>query len=239
MKARSVVIFFSLLLCIQAFGGDTLYFRLSNPWNTKKSPTGEYVRKCVFEKDYCHIWDFNSKGVLVTESYYTDTTFTRKLFCHKYYNEQKGFLEQTRCYENGRLNGYNVNYTEQGDTASYAIFKENEVVRSWSAKGDDKPLVVERLEEEAVFPNGRTAWIKYLSENLSYPAALKEKISGEVVARVHVDSTGLVSEVEILKSLHPLLDAEVTRVLKNSPRWKPAKQNGKAVTLTFTQPFNF
>lgn len=231
-----ILLFFTSL---QVFGSDTLYFRLSNPWNTQRSATGEYLRKCVKEQDYYHTWDYNRQNMLVVESFYADTTFTRKLFCHKYFNEIAGYLEQTRCYENGQLNGYNVNYSTKGDTVSYAVFSNGEVIRSWSREKETKQQVFQMVEEEAEFPGGKEGWRKYLSENLSYPSGLKEKVSGKVVARVYVDKTGAVSQVDILTSLHPLLDAEVVRVLKSSPKWKPARQNGKAVSLVFTQPITF
>jgi TonB family protein len=223
-----------------AFGGDTLYFRLSNPWNTVKSPTGRYLRKCVKENDYYHCWDYNSKNVLITESFYSDTNFTRKLFCHKYYNETRGFLEQTRCYENGRLNGYFVDYNEKGDTTAYQVYNNGDVVKEWSSEPSDNSKVFEMVEEEAEFPGGHSAWLNFLTENLTYPKALKkEKISGQVIAKVCVDPTGKINNVEIIKSLHPLLDEEVIRAIKSSPKWKPARQNGKTVQMTFTQPINF
>jgi TonB family protein len=185
------------------------------------------------------VWDFNQSNILVTESFYSDTTFKRKLFCHKYFNEKKGFLEQTRCYDNGQLNGYMVDYDEKGDTTSYSVLDHNNLIRSWSSKPEDTSRTFTTIESVGEFPGGKTAWVKYLSENLSYPKQLKEKISGQVIVKVHIDSTGVVNEVEVLKSLHPLLDAEVIRVIKNSPKWKPAMQNGKAVPMTFTQPISF
>jgi protein TonB len=95
------------------------------------------------------------------------------------------------------------------------------------------------IEETPEFPGGRSVWLSYLGENLTYPKVLKEKISGQVVAKVYVDPTGTVSNVEIIKSLHPLLDEEVIRVIKGSPKWKPAKHNGKTVQMTFNQPVTF
>ena len=239
MIKQQLLLILLFFMKIQAFGNDTLYVRLSNPWNTKRSPTGDYLRKCVKEQDYYHTWDYNRQDKLVVESFYTDTSFTRKLFCHKYFNKTGGYLEQTRCYENGQLNGYNVSYASNGDTVSYAVFSNGEVVRSWSREKETKPQVFQMIEVAAEFPGGLNGWRKYLSENLTYPAALKEKLSGNVHARVYVDKTGTVTRVEILKSLHPLLDAEVVRVMKNSPKWKPAWQNGKAVSFMFTQPVTF
>ena len=195
MALKTLFFLLILVVCTTAFASDTLYFRLSNPWNTVKSPTGNYLRKCVKENDYYHCWDYNTNNILVTESFYSDTNFTRKLFCHKYFNEAKGFLDQTRCYENGRLHGYFVGYNENGDTTSYQVYNNGEVVKEWSSDIADSANVIEITQESAEFPGGQSAWINYLSENLTYPKKLKkEKISGQVIAKIYIDSTGTVSK---------------------------------------------
>jgi len=240
MVLKTSLLLLTFFISVTAFANDTLYFRLSNPWNTVKSPTGKYLRKCIKENDYYHCWDYNGRNLLVTESFYADTNFTRKLLCHKYFSETKGFLEQTRCYENGRLHGYFVDYNEKGDTTAYQVYDQGAVVKEWSSRPADNSKVFEMIEESAEFPGGQSAWLTYLGDNIKYPKSLKkEKISGQVIAKVIVDPTGYVSTVEIVKSLHPLLDEEVIIVIKKSPKWKPAKQNGKNVPLTFTQPINF
>ncbi|OIR05700.1 gram-negative bacterial tonB protein [mine drainage metagenome] len=241
MTPKTLLFFLPLFICATLIASDTLYFRLSNPWNTVKSPTGNYLRKCIKENDYCHCWDYNASNILVTESFYSDTNFTRKLFCHKYYNGAKGFLEQIRCYENGRLNGYFVDYNEKGDTTDYQVYKNGELIKEWSSDIPDRTAnVIQLTQEAAEFPGGQSAWISYLSENLTYPKKLKkEKISGQVIAKIYIAPTGTITNVEIIKSLHPLLDYEVIRVIKSSPKWEPAKQNGKAVQMTFTQTVNF
>jgi hypothetical protein len=220
MTLKTLFFFLTLFVGATVFASDTLYFRLSNPINTVKSPTGNYLRKCVKENDYYHCWDYNNNNILVTESFYSDTNFTRKLFCHKYFNETKGFLEQTRCYENGRLDGYFVDYNEKGDTTHYQVYDKGEVIKEWSSDiPDSSANVIELTQEAAQFPGGQSAWINYLSENLAYPKKLKkEKISGQVIAKVYIDPTGTISNVEIIKSLHPLLDDEVIRVIKGSPK---------------------
>jgi TonB family protein len=240
MNIKTPLFFLTLFVCSTVFGSDTLYFRLSNPWNTIKSPTGKYLRKCVKENDYYHAWDYNSNNVLVTESFYSDTNFTRKLLCHKYFNETKGFLEQTRCYENGRLHGYFVDYNTKGDTTAYQVYDNGALAKSWSSEKDNSAPTFTMNEEAAEFPGGRAAWLSYLGDNLKYPKALKkEKVSGQVLTKIIIDKEGNVSSVQIVNSLHPLLDEEVVRVMKASPKWKPAKQNGKAVQMTLTQPVSF
>ena len=240
MTLKTPLLLLLLIICATAFANDTLYFRLSNPWNTVKSPTGQYLRKCIKENDYYHCWDYNGRNILVTESFYTDTTFGRKLKCHKYFNETKGFLEQTRCYENGRLHGYFVDYNAKGDTTAYQVYENGAATKEWRSDATESTQVFQMVETTAEFPGGRSAWLSYLGDNLQYPKKLKkEKVSGQVIAKVFVDPTGVVSNVEIVKSLHPLLDEEVVRVIKGSPKWKPATQNGKTVQMTFNQPITF
>lgn len=237
-KVRSLLLF--LLISLTALSSDTLFFRLSNPWNTIKSPTGQYLRKCVKENEYYHTWDYNSNNILVAESYYSDTNFTQKLLCHKYFSEKTGLQEQTRCYENGRLHGYFVDYKPNGDTSAYQVYDNGALVKEWSSKATSEPTTFTMIEEKAEFPGGRSAWLSYLGENIRYPIALrKEKITGKVVVKVYVEATGEVGNVEIVRGLHPSLDQQVVRVIKKSPKWKPAKQNGKAVRMTFEQPVTF
>jgi TonB family protein len=241
MKAAITIILLTLTLHGQA--NDTLYFHLSNPWNTVKDPNGKYLRKCLVENSSCHVWDFNQNGVLVTESFYADTNFKTKLFCHKYYNEQEGWLQQTRCYLNGRLDGYFVDYDKKGDTTGYDVYKQGEVVKSWSLHPDESDPVLDALiksEKQAEFPGGPTAWLTYLSNNIEYPPAARGKnISGQVIVQFTVGISGKTENVQVVKSLDPLLDKEAIRVIQKSPKWKPAMQNNKKVLAQMTQAINF
>ena len=237
------IFFLAILSFSDVFGSDTLYFRLSNPWNTIKDPNGSYLRKCVRENDYYHVWDYNRKNVLVTESYYADTTFKKKMLCHKYFNEQNGLLEQTRCYKDGRLNGYFVDYDNKGDTTDYQVYENGDVIKSWSLHPEERDTVLEALvkqEVKAEFPGGSEGWVNYLSRNLRYPSQLKDSgITGQVILRFTITSKGKIEDIIVVKSLHPLFDKEAVRVISESPKWKPAEQLGKKVQTTITQPINF
>ena len=238
MKLNKATFLFTVFISSSVLGSDTLFFRLSNPINTVKSPTGKYLRKCIKENDYYHAWDYNSKNILVAESFYSDTNFTRKLLCHKYFNEIKGYLEQTRCYENGRLNGYFVDYDEKGDTTAYQVYNNGEVVKEWSAETQSNTPTFVMNEEPAEFPGGETAWLKYLGNNLKYPDSL-QNVKGQVLLKFVINKMGVIESVVIIKSLQPILDKEAIRVIMKSPKWRPAKQNGIKVQASKTQPINF
>jgi TonB family protein len=239
MNRKLVLILFILLSIEKVYSSDTLYFKLSNPWNTVKDIKGNYTRKSVAEKDYFHVWDYNKKNKIVTESFYTDTNFVKKLFCHKYYNEEKGYLEQTRCYENGRLDGYFVIYDEKGDTTDYTIYKNGDILKSWSLHPEDNEDFIAN-EVEAKFQNGENDWNQYLQKNIKVPTSSgNQNIKGQVIVKFTIETTGKIGNTEIIKSLNPIFDKEAIRVIKKSPKWKPAMQKGKKVQATRTQPITF
>jgi protein TonB len=60
-----------------------------------------------------------------------------------------------------------------------------------------------------------------------------------VLVRFAVGEDGTVTQFEILQSGGNAFDNEVLRVLKKMPKWKPAIQNGRAVSVMFTQPVTF
>ncbi len=87
---------------------------------------------------------------------------------------------------------------------------------------------------------GPDGFREYLGKNLNYPKIAAENgISGRVFVRFIVEEDGSVSNVTVVKGVDPALDAEAVRVIKNSPNWKPGKQRGQKVRVSFTFPINF
>ncbi len=64
-------------------------------------------------------------------------------------------------------------------------------------------------------------------------------ISGTVTVKFVVGTNGGVQEVEVIKGLLPALDQEAVRVIKSSPKWKPAMKDGHPVRMTYTIPVAF
>ena len=80
----------------------------------------------------------------------------------------------------------------------------------------------------------------WVMTQVKYPKeALKNGISGKVFAEFVIDRDGQVTDVKIKKGVDKLLDDEVVRVIKSSPKWTPGKQRGKSVKVQFTFPINF
>ncbi|MFC2631844.1 MAG: energy transducer TonB, partial [Porphyromonas pasteri] len=54
-----------------------------------------------------------------------------------------------------------------------------------------------------------------------------------------VERDGSATAVEVYKGVDPALDKEAVRVVKSIPKWKPGKQQGKAVRTRYVIPIVF
>lgn len=96
------------------------------------------------------------------------------------------------------------------------------------------------VEEMPSFPGGDAALMKYLSNNIKYPAIAKDAgIQGTVFVTFVVDEKGDVKDVKVLRSLGGGTDEEAVRVVKGMPKWSPGKQRGKAVKVQYNLPIRF
>lgn len=97
-----------------------------------------------------------------------------------------------------------------------------------------------KVEKKSSFKGGTPALIEYLQTNLNYPQdALDAEIEGRVFIHFTVDKDGSIEDIEVIRSVHPSLDKEAVRVVKNMPKWEPAEAFGKKVKSAFTLPVNF
>ncbi|HLK98823.1 MAG TPA: energy transducer TonB, partial [Hymenobacter sp.] len=94
------------------------------------------------------------------------------------------------------------------------------------------------MEQMPVYKNGGSdGLMSYIRKNLKYPA--KAKAYGKVFISFVVTKTGTVKNVRVLKSLEPLLDAEVVRVVQQMGPWIPGKQINRPINVSYTLPVSF
>lgn len=96
------------------------------------------------------------------------------------------------------------------------------------------------VEDQPEFPGGMPAFYKFVGDNMKYPAqARRMGIEGRVFVQFVVDKDGTVTEVKAVKGIGAGCDEEAERVLRQSPKFKPGKQRGRAVKVRMVLPIIF
>ena len=134
---------------------------------------------------------------------------------------------------------------ETEDLNINAEVEQNEVIEEYVA-----PEVVEEevseteifqiVEEMPSFPGGEAKLMEYVAKNIKYPQIARETgIQGRVFVGFVVEPDGSISNVKLLRGIGGGCDEEAMRVIKSLPKWKPGKQRGKAVRVSYQIPVFF
>jgi len=129
---------------------------------------------------------------------------------------------------------WNPNIYEDGIVEEVII--DGKVVQD----NDDKVFVT--VEVEPAFPGGEREWRQFLQNNLDVDLPLKNKApkgTYTVLLQFIVDKEGNLSDFNALTTHGYGMEEEAIRVMKQSPKWKPAMQNGRTVQAYRKQPMTF
>ncbi len=114
---------------------------------------------------------------------------------------------------------------------------------------DEKPEIednaihdVVTVEQMPSFPDGEAALFKYLSENIKYPDFARDNgIEGTAYLGFTVEKDGSITDIVVRRGVKggKVCDEEAMRVVRNMPKWKPGKQNGKNVRVSYNLPVKY
>jgi protein TonB len=134
---------------------------------------------------------------------------------------------------------------ETEDININAEVEQNEVIEEYVAPEVVEEEVVEQeifqiVEEMPSFPGGEAELMKYVGSHIKYPQIARETgIQGRVFVSFVVEPDGSISNVKLLRGIGGGCDEEAMRVIKSLPKWKPGKQRGKAVRVSYQIPVFF
>jgi RNA polymerase sigma factor (sigma-70 family) len=90
------------------------------------------------------------------------------------------------------------------------------------------------------YPGDMTECYMFVARQMHYPKEAEEKgIEGRVLIRFVVEKDGRLTNFEVIETPDPLLSDEALRVLKQMPKWIPAKNKGKDVRCRYSMPILF
>ena len=170
--------------------------------------------------------------------------------------EMRSKITATSCNADGTPNE-NIKFTlnaieKYGDTTLYTVEPftfDADNFRLLIQTTEDNPVQVLKKDNDTIyqvvdqmpeFPGGVEAMMKYVAESVKYPESAKENnLQGRVIVKFVIEKDGSVSNVEVGRGWGNELDDEAVRVVKAMPKWKPGKQDGKPVRVSFMLPINF
>ena len=103
-------------------------------------------------------------------------------------------------------------------------------------------MVFDKVEIDPSFSGGNEKWKHYLERNLDASVPEKKKAQDgayTVVIQFIVDKEGNISDAKALTNHRYGMEEEALRVIKASPKWNPAIQNGHIVKAYKKQPITF
>ncbi|MBR0323100.1 MAG: TonB family protein [Bacteroidales bacterium] len=113
-------------------------------------------------------------------------------------------------------------------------------VNAYSQSDDADNDVYNMVDQSAKFQDGYNSIIKFVKENIKFPAEAQENnVHGKLMVSVVVEKDGSLSDIKIKKGLGYGLDEEIVRIITMMPKWQPAQHKGKAVrqSQTIVIPF--
>ena len=149
-------------------------------------------------------------------------------------------------YTNGMIKNGDTWVTDDdvadADVLSYTMDKNSQTQEYsvWQAKEQDSNTIYSVVEQMPQFPGGMQELIAFVNKNLLYPDdALQTRTEGVVVISCVIEADGIVSNIQVLKSISPSMDKEAERIVKSMPRWNPGRKNGKNVRVRYSIPIAF
>lgn len=100
--------------------------------------------------------------------------------------------------------------------------------------------IYNNVEVMPSYPGDMAECYMFVARQMHYPEEAEEKgIEGRVLIRFVVEKDGRLTNFEVIESPDPLLSNEALRVLKQMPKWIPAKNKGKDVRCRYSMPILF
>ena len=91
------------------------------------------------------------------------------------------------------------------------------------------------IEVQPGFNGGMAKWYSFLKNNFTPPD--EPGLKGKVIISFVVEKDGSLTDIKVLKDIGYGSGKEAERVLRKSPKWTPAEQNGRKVRCAFQQTF--
>ncbi len=121
-----------------------------------------------------------------------------------------------------------------------AVTQQKKTVAAQAKKVTSDDKIYDIVDVNAGFPGGEEAMYKWLADNIKYPQdAIGKRLQGRVQLQLVINKDGSFADVQVIRGPAKELCDEAVRVVKEMPKWNPAKIKGEVVRSRFNLPVIF
>ena len=179
---------------------------------------------------------YSEDGLATTKAFYKNNQLEDHLI--RYYPD--GSIKSDAFYKAGTLDGEYKYYYLNKQLKRVDTYSEGKFIsgKCYTASGADMTYFSYLQHPE--FIGGAEKLSKYVTANLVYPpTARRLEITGTVKVKFIITAEGEIRDAQLESRLHPLLDDEALRIVKNMPRWNPGLEDNKKADFSFILPIEF
>jgi len=115
-----------------------------------------------------------------------------------------------------------------------------EIITEEAPEEEDVDKVFTIVEQQAEFKGGMQKFYLYVAMKMKYPSqARRMGIEGKVFVQFVVERDGSITDVQAIRGIGAGCDEEAMKVIRESPKWNPGKQRGRAVRVRRVIPITF
>lgn len=143
-------------------------------------------------------------------------------------------------YKEGKMKGHYISYWENGQIKREEYIGTDKSVEGKCFDQFGNGIKYTPIEQMPEFPGGEAMLFRFLANNVKYPIIMaNQDIQGKVIVQFTVEKDGSLSDIKILRKLHPAGDKEAIRIISIMPKWKPGIKEDEPAATTYTLPINF
>ena len=260
-----IILFLSLVFTTQAqsLRIDTSHLDRDLEWVLRSDTVYQYIRYQTEHDGRSYVEDHYKSGALFMTGSYIQALFNipdghfvyyaqngAKIHEYSYadslkdgdeiYRDSLGHTEYEMHYTHGRLNGPLKGYYPSGKLHRDEMYKDSVRVSGICYDEHGKEQAYYPREEMPEFPGGETEMMHLMQQKIIYPDMERENdIQGSVVVKFEVLEDGSISDIRVVKHISNGLDETSLNVVRQFPKFKPGKKEGKICATTFTLPIMF
>ena len=104
---------------------------------------------------------------------------------------------------------------------------------------DNSDHIYEIADEMPTFPGGNSKFYEFVRNNRDGSLLLNDNRPNRVIIEVIIEKDGSIANAKVVKSIDLSHDNDALRIIRNMPKWTPAKLNGKTIRHKMLIPISY